>query len=136
MEEIRKKRDCGYVHSGIADWLPEASDARTRLDAFAEAAGFKGAGESWKEVQADGARKTLVDLLALDQAYRSRIMSEEDAESLAKRFLALWSEDEPRFFTNGSPADHWMPITSATFDCGVIALGKRRAGFLWFEDED
>ncbi len=57
---------------------------------------------------------------------------------------------EASFFTNGNWEEGWKraedgrsavgpswdPVTSATFDGGVIALDQERSGILWLGDED
>ena len=50
-------------------------------------------------------------------------------------------DQTPTFLTNGSwaadKADLWWdPLTTATFDCGVIAWDRQRAFVFWAEEED
>ena len=53
--------------------------------------------------------------------------------------LAELSEDAV-FFSNGNwePGSHisWNPLTTATFDCGVIGFDEKHAFIYWAEDED
>ena len=56
-----------------------------------------------------------------------------------KRALAPLNQD-PSFYTNGSWEDDaglwWNPLTSATFDCGVIGWDKQTAFVFCVEEED
>ena len=44
------------------------------------------------------------------------------------------------FLANGrwddAPSPSWMPLTGATFECGVIGLGDEHAFIFWVEEED
>ena len=55
------------------------------------------------------------------------------------RALASLNQN-PTFFTNGSWEDGgnlwWNPLTTATFDCGVIGWDKQNAFVFWVEEED
>ena len=66
-------------------------------------------------------------------------MTVDVATALATRFVE-YCGDGAGFLTNGeialSSSGGWLPITSATFDTGVIGIGRDRLGFLWVEDED
>lgn len=48
-------------------------------------------------------------------------------------------DDNAIFLTNGSWARMgfgWNPLTTATFDCGVIGFDEARAFIFWIEEED
>jgi len=57
----------------------------------------------------------------------------------AKRALDLLAEDAT-FLSNGEwkegASNGWTPLTSATFDCGVIGFDDEHAFIFWVEEED
>ena len=62
-----------------------------------------------------------------------------DALLDAERALAQLGE-HARFFSNArwhEPSSiGWMPLTTATFECGVIGYDDRHAFIFWVEEED
>jgi hypothetical protein len=91
------------------------------------------------------AKIILTILLHKDMAYDSEMMSLEEAEELAERFLSYFS-DTARYYSNSewkkkeSTGTHhlnsWDPLTDATFDSGLIIIDEKQIGITWFEDED
>jgi hypothetical protein len=115
------------------------------VDAFVAAFGFKGLGPSWTEISASDAFYIVRSILRRDQAYQMAVMREADAARLAEMFCALFDRNV-RCVTNGNSvlptADPRgvpgasTPISSATFDSGVVCVDDARIGMLWVEDED
>jgi hypothetical protein len=82
--------------------------------------------------------------LKRDMAYDVEIMTTSQAVALACRFLAQFDIEGVCYYTNlefHEPLEAWSgvnlePMTSATFDTGVLILGNQISGCLWIEDED
>ncbi|RYG43171.1 hypothetical protein EON79_17500 [bacterium] len=132
----------GIVHCRVvAAWeVNDPDEAAVRL-------GLEGNGGLWP-IEADPALRLTIKLLRFDQAYGGEMMSREEADRFLAWFLDAFgvSPNGLRFYTNSSEpvpndeepriANSWMPLTSATFDRGIVVLGPSRIGCLWFEDED
>jgi hypothetical protein len=85
------------------------------------------------------ARESLYGVVLRDPAYGVLRTTEAVATTIVDDFLALFEDDQTQFFTNGRlqvSSGSWTPLTGATFDTGVAAIGASRVGILWFEDED
>jgi hypothetical protein len=97
-----------------------------------------------REIGTAEARAIVASLLHRDMAYKAEIMSMEEAESLADRFMQRFPSGKTRFLTNLEQLkDRSLafdtgcnPLTNATFDAGVIGISERIAGCFWAEDED
>jgi hypothetical protein len=97
-----------------------------------------------RDISREEASRILMSLLRLDMAYHAQLMSEGDAEVLARRFLEQFPCEGTRFVTNLGKAQNInrpfdvdsSPMTQSTFDGGVICLAKPVAGCVWVEDED
>lgn len=87
-------------------------------------------------------------VLHRDMAYNAEVMSDARAAELADAFLSHFGPGT-RYFSNGTwhlppvvrpgrvvCGASWDPVTPATFDTGVLAIGPERFGCLWIEDED
>ena len=101
--------------------------------------------EIYFEVGFEDAKLTLTHLLHKDMAYEHEIMPLAQASILAAEFLAEFSSEEARYFTNSDwPAwlanpgsgRSWAPATDATFDSGILIITPTRVGCAWFMDED
>lgn len=95
---------------------------------------------TWRTLGADEAIGALQRGLHRDLAYDSPIMPEEVALDLATRIVRFFGP-AAIFYTNQSQAEgqstgSWDPVTDATFDTGIIAVGVTRVGVVWFMDED
>jgi hypothetical protein len=140
-EEIIAARDCGVVHCGLsAGPSPSLAELAAEFGLAADLA-------SYKEIDADSAKRLMELVLNQDMAYNVEIMSSTRASELAGRFLAQFGTEGVRFYTNGTFHEtrgakltwsgvQWDPVTTATFDTGVLIVGPRKSGCLWVEDED
>jgi hypothetical protein len=139
--EIHEARDCGVVHCGLsAQPSPALAELASEFELAADPANY------W-EIDAAAARRLAELILNQDMAYNSEIMPPSRASELADRFLAQFGTHGVRFYTNGtfhegrgpklgSPSAGWNPVTAATFDTGILVIGRHRSGCLWVEDED
>jgi hypothetical protein len=94
-----------------------------------------------ERVDRSEARAVLGGLLRTTLAYDSKWLDATNAGQVADAFLSCFSEDAA-FLTNGElwrrdeVPRSWTPLTSATFDTGLIGVDGDRAGLVWFLDED
>ena len=139
--EILVARDCGIVHCGVS------SQPSPPLAELAAEFGLAPDLASYREIDADSARWLAKSVLNQDMAYSAQIMSVARAAELADQFLAQFGTEGARFYTNGDFHESrrqkltlsdvaWNPVTSATFDTGVLIIGLQYSGCLWVEDED
>jgi hypothetical protein len=147
LEVTVRGRDAGVVTlASVA--RPPGLDARDVADKVAESVRYKAIGQRWVPLPAGEAARVLCLVLTQDLAYGASLMAASVAEQLAAAFMAHVGP-EASFFTNGSWAEapivgaggivrgpSWQPITSATFDAGVVGVGSDHAAILWVEDED
>jgi hypothetical protein len=104
----------------------------------------------YQDIDEADAHRLIQMLLHRDMAYNAEIMPLSRAVDLTDQFLSHFSLGT-RYFSNGhwdlqsaKPTDdligranpNWHPVTSATFDTGVLAIGPEQSGCLWVEDED
>lgn len=95
----------------------------------------KKADRTWRKCSKKETRETLRSLLRTSLAYNSRITGK--AKSIdPDEILNLFSDDDYQIFDNGNADNSWSPLTSATFDRGILFLGKINAGIFLVEDED
>lgn len=98
------------------------------------------------EIDTAQAHQLLVSVLHRDLAYDSEIVPHQRARELAAALLATIAADA-RWWTNGDiglitrpvrsgPSGSWHPLTTATFDTGVIGIGIDHILIAWFMDED
>ncbi|MFP4438772.1 MAG: hypothetical protein ACLFVO_16140 [Chloroflexaceae bacterium] len=126
----------------------EQPDYPALLDAFVALFDYTGLAAHWIELRRGIARKLLIHVLHEGLAYPEEMMDKETAEACAERFLEFFAPGT-RYFTNGTCSGEaviytlagqqvlgWRPISSATFDNGVIAVSSDRIGIVWAEDED
>ena len=136
VSEIIASRDAGVVRCGI---LPFSAQS---ISTLAGEFHLEGTMTKYSEVDLIRARELLTYILHRDLAYNAPIMSIERAAELAERFLSQFENENARFFTNGvdyspvSGIQSFSPVTDATFDTGILVIGRSRSGCLWVEDED
>lgn len=92
----------------------------------------------YREIDRSSAHNILTSVLHTDLAYGVESMPLVRATELACQFIELF--EEARYYTNGliprqAPCG-WNPATQATFDTGVLVIGRVSSGCLWVEDED
>lgn len=96
----------------------------------------------YSEIDADAGIRVVAQILHRSLAYNVEIIPLERAVDLAARFIGLFTPAHTRYFTNGNlagalgPLRSWSPATDATFDTGVLVLGRAEAACIWVEDED
>jgi hypothetical protein len=135
-------RACGVVHCG------RYSTRSATVSEVALEFGLADDPSYYTEIDVAAAHRVIVRILHRDMAYDTEVMPEVRAVELADRFLAQFGSPV-RYFTNGTwhlPPDvlsgrviggaGWNPVTPATFDAGVLAIGPTCSGCLWIEDED
>jgi hypothetical protein len=132
---------CGLVTLELA---PAQGPPPACLNAIARQAEFRVPG-AWHELNPQRAREILAALLHRDMAYRSETLPLAEAERITAGFFDLFGEPLRCFSTSdwepeatGGPLQmsHWNPITSSTFDSGVVVTDGVVVGIFWFEDED
>ena len=132
---IYAARDCGDVHCHIIE------DEYMTLSDLAPRFGLIFTPGTYKEIGREQAEEVARYILHKDLAYGSELMSNEAAEELVSRFFDRFDETTAQYYTNGNyyadRSNHsWSPATTATFDTGVLIVGKSCSGCLWVEDED
>jgi hypothetical protein len=144
--EITAARDAGVMHLLLEELPAVTSDNPVSLiDSTLTRLGFPALSTEWREVVPDQAAKILRNVLHRDLAYTVEIMPVEVAEQFAARFRSIFPTTT-RYFTNGTwragrsgEFEHpvsWSPLTDATFDAGIVAVGEGFVGLAWVEDED
>jgi hypothetical protein len=129
-QEIREARCVGSTRCGIID---------QQLSIIETARAFALADDItiYRFIEKQEADAIAIQLLHVDLAYGTTIMSLGRARELWQRFLTLFDRQLASYATNtNSVLTSWMPATKATFDMGVLVLGTTRIGCLWIEDED
>ena len=141
-EEIIAARDCGAVRCGLS------SQRSPAVSELAREFGLREERSCYKEIDQEAARHLIRLVLQRDMAYDAEVMPEATAIELADRFLAQFGPGT-QYFSNGTwhlpsvvrpdgviHGASWDPVTAATFDTGVLAIGPQCSGCLWVEDED
>jgi hypothetical protein len=137
-DDLREARWAGKLHFIVEpNNEPQIGDIIHLLDDFVQRHGMTGLGAQWDELNRTDAARHLVSILHRDMAYDMEIMPLERAEELTARFVDLFPD--AHFFSNCAPDVLGFgsnPITAATFDTGIIAVGTTSTGMIWVEDED
>lgn len=138
--QIAKARKCGQVRfHALFDYCSY------HLNTILEMCGLKPEADKLLEVSREDAVRVLVCWLHRDAAYKTELMSENLARELSEKFVAEFSDETSRYFTNGQWHDAQrpqtsLPLTEATFDGGIIIESRKGNDSLhaciWFEDED
>lgn len=164
-EAVIQARRAGTVRCGISRLQPPLDgfssglqavfngDMTALLDAFAADHQLEPLGSGWAEVNEETARWIMVRMLSRGLAYRTEIMDEGRARTLAEGFITACargaSGQRHRYYTNGKAVDGpamydvhlkpmlgWNPATESTFDTGVVMLTRLAIGLMWAEEED
>jgi len=137
IERIIAARTSGEVIAGTA------TVRHTSIEELAAEFGLAPIDGIYDEISAEEAVSVLETVIHKDMAYSVEIVSREEALKLADDFVSSFKSDEARFFTNGDLGRRnalgsmsWSPATNATFDTGVLVLGKASCACMWFKDED
>lgn len=141
--EIAAARDVGAT-TCLARARPGKLGLVDSADHIAKLAGFRKLGRDWHAIDRGTAQAIAAAVLERDLAYNHPVLDRAKAAELAARFIALF--EPAHYFTNGTlgPAhaenkrrdSKYHPITRATFDTGIVAVGRQLSGILWVEDED
>jgi hypothetical protein len=142
-DDIIAARVCGAVRCGLSKHATPTSASE-----LAREFGLDDEPSFYKEIDEAAARDLIRSVLHRDMAYNAEVMHEARAAELADQFLAQFGPGT-RYFSNGSwhlprvvlvngvvCGPSWDPVTPATFDTGVLAIGQERSGCFWVEDED
>jgi hypothetical protein len=136
-EEIIAARRFGVVHCGLSNV------SGPTLTELASEFGLKPEESCYREIDRETARGVVRLVLQQDLAYDHQIISPKRAQELATRFIDQFGQSDVHFFTNGTfksgpdrSHGEWNPVTEATFDTGVLAIGPHCSGCLWVEEED
>ncbi|MBW4490496.1 MAG: hypothetical protein KME12_22180 [Trichocoleus desertorum ATA4-8-CV12] len=134
-DEINAARDCGVTHCHIIEVEP------TPLTEIVPKFGLVFTPDTYQEISKAQAEAVAKRVLHRDLAYDAEIMTETEAQALVNQFLDCFDEENAEYYTNGDyyseEVSHgWNPATAATFDTGILVIGKSRVGCLWVEDED
>jgi len=97
------------------------------------------------EIPEQWAVRWLTWILGHDLAYKTELIPAARADELATQFIDLLPSTR-RWFWNGEEVEDdivelpavsaWNPLTTYTFDKGVIAAAEGRAYIAWFTGED
>lgn len=136
-ERIKQERG----QDTIAGILPGAASAS--VTDVARSFGLLDSSECYEEIDAVEAAKVIENVLHRDMAYKTEIMPFSLARELSGEFVAAFAGSDARFFTNGEWGRStgalgvgWTPVTSATFDTGVLVVSDQTFGCVWCMDED
>ena len=158
-EEIDRVRGWSFPFVLWSGPLPAGSDVHDQVetlmrDPWGLFSGTAVLDEQWpqgsgvpkfEEISEQWAARWLTWILGHDLAYATELLPSAQADELATRFIDLLPSAR-RWFWNGDEVDDdivelpsvssWNPLTTYTFDKGVIAAGEGRAYIAWFTGED
>lgn len=135
VDRIKEERDFGVIHCGIIEAAPKTQGE------LAGMFGLKTSDDIYSEINREDAHKIISFVLKEDLAYGFDVDPPFEYNPHVEEFLMEFDTSHPRFFTNGNWHESgstrtWSDATDATFDTGVLVLGKPYSGCLWVEDED
>ncbi len=137
ISDILKERDCGYfrINSCFSYGAP--------LEKVMESFGLAPLPECLRKIEQDEAIGVLKTILWKDLAYSSEMISEEQALERASYLYTLFYDASAKLYTNGNWENYHKgksagssPLTSSTFDAGVLFFSKKFSACIWVEDED
>jgi hypothetical protein len=146
-DDIRRERDAGVVTTATVP-RPPALGTQACADVVASRVGYRALGHGWLALSDAEAEAVLHLVLTQDLAHHREVMAAATASTLIGRFLGYLGEGAD-FVTNGTWAvpplgvakgvrsgPSWIPITKATFDAGIVGVGRECVAMIWVEDED
>ena len=100
--------------------------------------------EQLREIEQTEAKGIIKTILWKDLAYSSELISEAMAIERANYLFSLFYDASVKLYTNGDWDNYHEsgrsagsnPLTSSTFDAGVLFIGKKFSACIWVEDED
>lgn len=117
---------CGVVSVG-------ADDMTAVLAKF----GLSAPDQGLVELDRPRAMALLTQLIEVDLAYGTACTSHEEAGVIAETLLSEHTGPDSRYFSNGDGTCSWMPLTSSTFDAGLLVQHRPHVYFcVWFEEND
>lgn len=106
------------------------------IDQFTLAKGYYALGSAWQAVPREDAIRFLSAVIARDMAYGIQQCPIEEAERLTASFIDFFADDAIIFSNVSDAHGPIAPLTSATFECGMVVLDEELIGILWIQDED
>lgn len=150
-QQVRRVREYGAVRAGAREvqrphptYFPQSSEIAL-INEYLTAEGFDVPERWWDFLNAIMAAETLAGVIHKDLAYSAAMGDETECHELAQRFVCLFDPKAAVFLSNGVLYDQvkygnsgsgWNPLTSATFDGGVVGFDGTFIAYFWFEDED
>jgi len=146
---LQYARRYGDLHYTVIQRCEPIGSAIEAADFAAQASGLTPLGANWQAVDRHNALALLRYALTRDLAYNCQRMPDALASEFLDEILAP-AEPATSFFTNWSVTDwqyvveqkrihstgSWCPVSGATFDLAVVAVGPRATVMLCVEDED
>ncbi|MEE8104219.1 MAG: hypothetical protein V3T86_01645 [Planctomycetota bacterium] len=142
---VRHENVTATIEPRIGPVPANAKEAASEIEAFLRRLEFALPNDvdAWWRLDKPAAREYLASVVCYHRAYEDEVVELATAKQLADGFLSAFSGGAVHF-TNAETAErnghlsthHWMRITNATFDEGLVAMDEARIGILWVEDED
>ena len=121
----------GEVRCGVA--TVGTDDLATVLAKF----GLSAVAEALVELERPKAVTLLTQLIEVDLAHGAPCTSHGEARVMAEGLLSAHAGPDSRYFSNGDGTSSWMPLTSSTFDAGLLVQCRPNMYFcVWFEEND
>ena len=149
-QRVREIRQYGVVRAGARElpaptttYLSQGTELAL-VNSFMKAQGFA-IPKWWVFLNAIMANETLAGVIHKDMAYDSPMNDEVACKQIAQEFICLFDQKSALFLSNGmlyaplkvkGSGSGWDPLTSATFDGGVVGFDGSLIAYFWFEDED
>lgn len=141
IQQGMRAREAGW------NWLGLVEPTKSRdFDSVVAQVGLGPLEGSWHELGRSEAEAFLTALLHVGLAYSNELVPLPTARDLARGFLDSVGGPESRFACNrsrfegqGSVLGHsssWDPLTSHTFDTGIVAIGENGGAVYWVAEED
>jgi hypothetical protein len=141
-EELTRARGKVVLRLG---YRRRGDSVRATADALVVEAGGSPPGDQWVDLSREAAEQVVVALLFRDLAYGiPGGLGLGAADRLASRILAVLP-DTSLFVINGefglshaglSSNTQWQPLTTSTFDAGIVGVADDIALVFWVADED